>query len=80
MGFTFNPRFTDQNTACMIIGEDIYAMLLVGEFLKTFTANKKISDAKRSTEVITVLHVDSRNAVDAMIQKTITTGWEFRKA
>ena len=28
LGFTFNPQFTDDTAACMVISEDIYAMLL----------------------------------------------------
>lgn len=43
LGFAFNPKFTDHNAACMIIGENIYAMLLVEKFFRTFTADKKIS-------------------------------------
>jgi uncharacterized protein len=27
LGFTFNPMFTNENAACMVIGEDIYVML-----------------------------------------------------
>jgi uncharacterized protein len=29
LGFTFNPQFTDENATCMIVGEDIFVMLLV---------------------------------------------------
>ncbi len=32
LGFTFNPQFTDDNAACMIIGENIYSMLLMEKF------------------------------------------------
>ena len=28
LGFTFNPQFTDDNAACMVISEHNYAMLL----------------------------------------------------
>jgi uncharacterized protein len=28
LGFTFNQQFTDQNATCMIVGENIFAMLL----------------------------------------------------
>jgi predicted lactoylglutathione lyase len=38
IGFSFNPQFTDDKTACMIIAENILAMLLVEErFIKTLT-------------------------------------------
>ncbi|MGI0015380.1 MAG: VOC family protein, partial [Nitrososphaera sp.] len=43
LGFTFNPQFTDENATCMIVGEDIFVMLLVDKFFKTFT-KKEICD------------------------------------
>ncbi len=33
LGFTFNEQFTNEAAACMVIGENIYAMLLVERFL-----------------------------------------------
>lgn len=47
LGFKFNPQFTDDKAACMIIGENIYSMLLLAKFFKSFT-KKKISDAKKT--------------------------------
>ena len=37
LGFRFNPQFTDENATCMIVGDDIFVMLLVEKFFKTFT-------------------------------------------
>ena len=37
LGDTFNPQFTDKNAACMIVNGNIFVMLLVAEFFKTFT-------------------------------------------
>ena len=51
LGFTFNPRFTDETATCMIVAEDIFVMLLTEEKFKTFTP-KKICDATQSTEVL----------------------------
>jgi len=42
LGFRFNPQFTDENAACMIIGRNMFAMLLVEKFFKTFI-KKEIS-------------------------------------
>lgn len=81
LGFKFNPQFTDENAACIIIGENIFAMLLVEKFFKTFTSDKEISDAKKSTEVLNALSVESRDGVDEMIEKSIEAGGrEFREA
>lgn len=73
LGFTFNPKFTNKDAACMIIGENMFAMLLVEKFFKTFI-KKEISDAKKSTEVLIALAVDSRGKVDEMIKNAIRAG------
>lgn len=73
LGFTFNPQFTDENATCMIIGENIFAMLLVEKFFKTFT-KKEITDTSKSSEVILAFSVESRAAVDDMVRKAIDAG------
>ena len=73
LGFAFNPQFTDENAACMIISENIYAMLLVEKFFKSFT-KKEISDTSANTEVILAISVDSREEVDKMIADAIEAG------
>jgi len=73
LGFTFNMQFTDDNAACMIIGENIYAMLLLEKFFKTF-ANKEIADAKKTTEVLIAIDAESRQAVNEMIKKAVEAG------
>ena len=70
LGFKFNPQFTDQNAACMIIGVDIFMMLLVEKFFKTFTKNE-VCDTSKNTEVLLALYADSREKVDQMIKKAI---------
>ena len=80
LGFKFNPKFTDENATCMIIGKNIFAMLLVEKFFKRFT-KKKIYNAKKSTGAILALSVESRKKVDEMIKKVIAAGGkETRKA
>jgi predicted lactoylglutathione lyase len=73
LGYKFNPQFTDENATCMIIGEDIYAMLLVEKYFQTFT-KKKIVDAKTSSEVLTALSLKSREAVDQIVNKALAAG------
>src|SRR5262245_14692683 len=55
LGFKFNPMFTDENAACMVISQDIYAMLLVEKFFKSFIPDKQICDTKSSTEALIAL-------------------------
>ena len=73
LGFKFNPQFTDENATCMIVGEDIFVMLLVEKFFKTFT-KKEICDTSNDTEVIVALSVESREKVDQMINKALESG------
>lgn len=73
LGFTFNPQFTDENAACMIIGENIFAMLLVEKFFKSFI-KKEICDTTTHTEVLNALSVGSREEVDEMIGKALEAG------
>jgi len=78
IGFTFNPQFTDANAACMIIGENIFAMLLVEKFFKGFT-KKEICDATKHTEVLIALDADSRAEVDGIVQKAVAAGGSIYK-
>ena len=78
LGFTFNPQFTDENATCMIVGENIFVMLLVDKFFKTFT-KKDISDTSKNTEVIVALAVESREKVDQVINMAVGSGGREHK-
>ena len=81
LSFKFNPMFTDENAACMVISEDIYAMLLVEKFFKSFIPGKEICDTKRSAEAIVALSVNTRKEVDGLIRKAVAAGGsEYRQA
>ena len=73
LGFTFEPKFTDENATCMIVGDNIFVMLLVESFFETFTT-KPISDAKASTEVILALSYESREKVDELVAEAVKAG------
>ncbi|MBX2890935.1 MAG: VOC family protein [Saprospiraceae bacterium] len=73
LGFTFNPQFTDEKAACMVISDSIFAMLLTEPFFQTFT-RKKISDAKTATEVLIALDAASRDKVQNTVAKAVKLG------
>jgi uncharacterized protein len=73
LGFSFNPQFTDEKATCMIIGENIFAMLLAEPFFKTFT-KKDIADAHKTTEVLIALDAASRDEVKDIVKKAIDAG------
>jgi uncharacterized protein len=73
LGFTFNPQFTDETAACMVIGDDIYAMRLTYPKFKEFT-KKDIADAQKTTEVLTCLSFDSKDEVNELVDKAVAAG------
>ncbi|MBB1624221.1 VOC family protein [Achromobacter sp. UMC71] len=73
LGFTFNPQFTNDQGACMVVSDDIYVMLLVKPFFQGFTG-KPIADATKSTEVLIALSCESRAEVDDLVARAKAAG------
>ena len=73
LGFSFNPKFTNEKGTCLIIGENINAMLLVEEFYATFT-NKEICNAETTSEVLIAVSLETREKVDEIMEKAIRSG------
>src|SRR5262249_5466723 len=73
LGFTFNRQFTDDTAACMVISDNIFAMLLTHDKFKQFT-KKDIADATKSTEVLTCLSAESRANVDELADAALQAG------
>ena len=75
LGFGFNPQFTDETAACMVISETIFAMLLTHAKVREFTPERTtICNAKESTEVLVCLTRGSRAAVDDVVRKAVAAG------
>jgi uncharacterized protein len=78
LGFTFNPRFTNENAACMVISDHSCVMLLVEKFFRSFTS-KQLADTAAEAEMIMALSAESRRAVDELARKAFEAGaGEFR--
>lgn len=73
LGFTFNKQFTDDTAACMIIGDDNYAMLLThrkfGEFSK-----KTIVDARNAVEMLLAVSFANRDIVNTIVDAAVAAG------
>jgi predicted lactoylglutathione lyase len=68
LGFEFNPEFSDEQAACMVVDENIFVMLLVEDRFKDFI-NGEIADAPHATEAITAISADSKESVDETVSK-----------
>lgn len=73
LGFGFDPRFTDEKAACMVISSEAYVMLLAEPFFKTFT-KREICDTSKQTEGLFALSCASRAEVDDMVKKATAAG------
>ena len=73
LGFEFNPQFTDDKAACMVLSEEGYVMLLGEPFFRTFT-KRELCDTSRQTEALLALSCASRAEVDELVKKAIAAG------
>ncbi|MEO8385589.1 MAG: VOC family protein [Betaproteobacteria bacterium] len=73
LGFAFEPNFTNEQGACMVVAGNIFVMLLTEPFFQTFT-KKPVADATKSTEVLVCLSTDSRASVDDLVAKAVEAG------
>ncbi|MET1044260.1 MAG: VOC family protein [Microbacteriaceae bacterium] len=73
LGWSINPLFTDENAACVVIDENVYLMVLTRDFFQTFT-DKPIADPQTSAQVETAFSRDSRDDVDAFMEKVLAAG------
>ena len=73
LGFSFDPRFTDEQATCMIVSDEAFVMLLVEDRFKDFT-KKDVADPRTQTEAILALSADSREEVDDLAEKALAVG------
>lgn len=73
LGYTFNSKFTDEKGACLVLGDDIFVMLLVKPFFKGFITNE-VADAGKTAEMILALSADTRTAVDTLVDNALAAG------
>lgn len=72
LGWTFNPQFTDATAACLVISDDIYAMLMTHEKFSGFT-NKAIADSS-AAEALIAIGVESKADVSRIADAALTAG------
>ena len=73
LGYNFNEQFSDDKALCLVISENIFAMLVKPEFLNTFL-DKPVGDPKQAVTTIISLTFDSRDEVIAHCEKAFSLG------
>lgn len=78
IGFEFNPQFSDDNSACMVINDNTFVMLLSESYFRTFI-NKPVADVASAAGGIIALSADSREHVDELADKALSAGGKQSK-
>lgn len=73
LGFTFNDGFSDENTACMVVNESAFFMLLQTEKFKAF-APRDIVDPAAGTAHLLTFSAESREEVDTLVDAALAAG------
>ena len=73
LGFSFNPNFTDETAACMLVGEQASVMLLSHEKFAEF-AKLPMADPATHTLALYCFSVSSRQEVDAVAEAALAAG------
>ncbi|TQR19719.1 VOC family protein [Psychrobacillus vulpis] len=76
IGFEFNMQFSDEQTACLLIGENLFAMIMTEERFKQFT-KKEIPDTATNAQAIMAIGVQSKDLVDEIVDKALANGASF---
>ncbi len=73
LGFEFNPQFTDDKAACLVVSGEAFVMLLSEPFFKTFTTNA-MCDTSKHSEALFALSCASRAEVDELVKRAVAAG------
>jgi predicted lactoylglutathione lyase len=73
LGFSLNPEFSDEHTACVVISDTIVVMALERSRFEDFVAGP-VGDPATATTVINCLSAGSREEVDEMVQRALASG------
>lgn len=73
LGGTLNPQFSGENSSSLMLSEAIGVMLLTHAHYRQFT-QRPIGDARRESQALIAITVDSRAAVDATVAQAKEAG------
>ena len=79
LGFAFDPKFSSDDTRCMVVGEQAWVMLLERSRFAEFTA-KPLADPHAGTSALVCVSADSREEVDRFADAALAAGGTSAKA
>lgn len=79
LGYSHNPRSTGDTTACLVINETTFVMLMTHPKVCELTP-RAICDTTKAAEVLICLSCESRQEVDDLVAKAVAAGGALDKA
>ena len=79
MGYAFNPDYSNDKGACLVLGDNLFAMLLTVDFFKTFI-DRPIGDARKATSVLVCVSCKDRAQVDGLVSNAVAAGGTLPRA
>lgn len=73
LGYDFNPDYTDDTAACLVLSETAFSMLLTHARFREFAEVAPVDTAK-AREVLVALQIDSRAEVDRLAEIAAASG------
>ncbi|MGH6797400.1 MAG: VOC family protein [Roseiarcus sp.] len=73
LGGNLNPQFSGEQSSSVMFSDAIGVMLLTHQHYRQFT-QRPIGDARRESQALLALSVESRDAVDATLAKAAPAG------
>ena len=74
LGFSFNEKHETKTSACLMIGDSNFVIMLFSESVFAGFVQNKITDTKTSSEILISIDAQSRNEVDEMANKVAEAG------
>ncbi len=74
IGFSFNEENETAQSACMIVGDKNFVVMLFEEAVFGAFLQNKITDTKSSSEILISIDAESRDEVDVWAQKVVEAG------
>ena len=73
LGFEFDENFSGEESACLIVSEQAYVMLLSESHFAELTS-RPLADARVGTEAILAVSAESREGVDELADAALAAG------
>ncbi len=74
IGFLFNEEYSNEHSACMLVGDKNFVVMLFEESLFGTIIQNKITDTQTHSEMLISIDAENRNEVEQLAQKVEEAG------